>query len=124
LRGTKHRKIALQKELSHQETSVRGAKLAATKNLGLSNLIWNFQEYMRRKMIATLFTTKIISIIKKMRISDSARFETSDLPTEEISSKKTEETYLFLQKKEFIATLTHIGHNKQTLKSLKLIYIN
>jgi len=46
------------------------------------------------------------------------------LVTEEISSKKTEETYLFLQKKEFIATLTHIGHNKQTLKSLKLIYIN
>jgi uncharacterized protein YeeX (DUF496 family) len=124
LRGTKHRRIALQKELSHQETSVRGAKLAARKNLGLSNLLWNFQQYMRRKMIATLFTTKIISIIKKMRISDSARFETSYLPTEEISSKKTEETHLFLQKKEFIATLTYIGHNKRTLKSLKLIYIN
>jgi uncharacterized protein YeeX (DUF496 family) len=103
---------------------VRGAKLTATKNLGLSNLLCNFQQYMRRKMIATIFTTKIISIIKKMRISDSARFETSYLPTEEISSKKTEETRLFLQKKEFIATLTHIGHNKRTLKSLKLIYIN
>lgn len=68
-------------------------------------------------MIATLFTTKIISIIKKMRISDSSRFETSYQPTEEISSKKTEETQIFLQKKEFIAMLTHIGHNKRTLKS-------
>ncbi len=114
----------MQKELSHQETSVRGTKLAAKKNLGLSNLLWNFQQYMKRKMIATLFTTKIISIIKKMRISDSARFETSYLPTEEISSKKTEERHLFLQKKEFIATLTHIGQHKRTLKSLKLIYIN
>ncbi len=107
----------MQKELSHLETSVRGTKLAATKNLGLSNLLWNFQQYMRRKMIATLFTTKIISIIKKMRISDSSRFETSYQPTEEISSKKTEETQIFLQKKEFIAMLTHIGHNKRTLKS-------
>jgi hypothetical protein len=59
-----------------------------------------------------------------MRFSDSARFETSYLPNEEISLKKTEETYLFLQKTEFTATLTHIGHNKRTLKSLKLIYIN
>ncbi len=47
------------------------------------------------KTRTTLFTTKIVSLIKRkmrFRISDWARLETTYVPTGELSSKKTEET--------------------------------
>jgi hypothetical protein len=39
--------IALKKELSHLETSVREVELAAQINLGLIGFLWNFQTAQR-----------------------------------------------------------------------------
>jgi hypothetical protein len=57
---------------------------------------WNYgtKRHKETEDVATLFTTKIMSVIKRkmsLRISDWARFKTSDIPTAELSSKKTED---------------------------------
>jgi len=67
-----------------------------TNKFGSSVFSWNYgtKQHKEKEDVATLFTTKIMSVIKRkmsLRISDWARFKTSDIPTRELSSKETEE---------------------------------
>jgi hypothetical protein len=88
--------IALKKELSHLETSVREVALAAQINLGLIGILWNFQTAQRNGRWGPHLTPlKLWVLLKerwKFRMSDWARLETTYEPTGELSSEKTEET--------------------------------
>jgi hypothetical protein len=88
--------IALKKEHSHLETSVRELELAAQINLGLIGFLWNFQIAQRNERRGPHLTPlKLWALLKerwKLRISDWARLETTYAPTWELSSEKTEET--------------------------------
>jgi len=88
--------IALKKEHSHLETSVREVELAAQINLGLIGFLWNFQTAQRnRRQGPHLTPVKLWALLKErwnLRISDRARLETTYVPTGELSSDETEET--------------------------------
>jgi hypothetical protein len=64
-----------------------------TNKFGSSVFSWNYgtKQHKEKEDMATLFTIKIMSVIKRkmsLRISDWARFKTSDIPTGELSSKR------------------------------------
>jgi hypothetical protein len=67
-----------------------------TNKFGSSVFSWNYgtKQHKEKEDMATLFTTKIMSVMERkmsLRISEWARFKTSDIPTGELSSKETEE---------------------------------